>query len=191
MKNRISRLVTKLIVASCTCFSLSAFAADDDSGFLSMKKPNMFTSEYKPHFGLLAGVTSPEGSSDDESTLGLDIGYSPTRQNATLGGEYSFSQIGSGRAEEDQHTVLLKAGYNFGGDTMLIRHSWIGLGAGAIFTDDDTLAVASPMLGIDIPVTSQDKEYITLGANARYNFIENLEGVDDTMTINGAVKYWY
>lgn len=194
MKNRMSSLVTKLlvIVASCAFFSLSAFAADD-SGYSSMRKPNMFTSEYKPHVGLLAGAVMPEDSDgDDESNIGLDIGYAPTKENFTLGLEYGFSQVGSGNAEEDVHTALLKAGYAFGGDTTLIKHSWVALGVGALIGEDDTLGVAAPMIGFDIPVSDQDKEFITLGANARYNFVEEQGDLEnDSLTVNGAVKYWY
>jgi len=195
MKNRRnSSLVTKLlvIIASSTCFSLSTFAADD-SGYSTMRKPNMFTSEYKPHVGLLAGAVMPEDSdADDETNLGLDIGYAPGKENFTLGLEYGFSQVGSGDAEEDLHTGLVKAGYNFGGDTTLIKHSWVALGVGALFTDEDTLAVAAPMIGFDIPVSDMDKEYITLGANARYNFVEEQGDLEnDSLTVNGAVKYWY
>lgn len=194
MKNSISSLVTKLIVivASCTCFSLSAVAAEDDSGYSSMRKPNMFTSEYKPHVGLLAGAVMPEDSdADDETNIGLDIGYAPGKENFTLGLEYGFSQVGSGDAEEDVHTALLKAGYAFGGDTALIKHSWVALGVGALINEDDTLGVAAPMIGFDIPVSDQDKEYITLGANARYNFVEQVAPDNDSLTVNGAVKYWY
>lgn len=189
MKKRIS----SLLVILATCFGFSAIAADDDSGYSSMKKPNMFTSEYKPHVGLLAGAVMPEDSdADDETNIGLDIGYAPMKENFTLGLEYGFSQIGSGSAEEDIHTALLKAGYSFGGDTTLIKHSWVALGAGAIIGEDDTLAVASPMVGFDIPVSSQDTEYITLGANARYNFVEEVGDTEnDSLTVNGAVKYWY
>lgn len=189
----ISSLATKFIIIAASCFSLTAFAEDSDSGFLSMKKPNMFTSEYKPHFGLLAGVVTPEGDGSDESNVGLDIGYAPTKENFTLGLEYGFTQFGEGDAKEDVHNILVKPGYSFGGDTMIIKHSWVALGVGAYLTDSDTLLVASPMIGFDIPVTAQDKEYLTLGANARFNFVEEQDDVDenDSMAINGAVKYWY
>lgn len=181
-----------LLILACAFFSLAATAADD-SGYSAMKKPNMFTSEYKPHVGLLAGAVMPEDDdADDETNIGLDIGYAPTKANFTLGLEYGFSKVGSGAAEEDVHTALLKAGYAFGGDTMLIKDSWVALGAGALIGEDDTLAVASPMIGFDIPVTNQDKEYVTLGASARYNFVEEVAGTDnDSLTVNGAVKYWY
>lgn len=195
MTNKITSFITRslVLVASCACFSLSAVAAEDDSGFLSMKKPNMFTSEYKPHVGLLAGVVTPEDSDgDDETNIGLDIGYAPMKDRFMLGLEYGFSQVGSGDAEEDIHTALVKAGYSFGGDTTLIKHSWVALGVGALITDEDSLAVAAPMIGFDIPVTDQDKEFITLGANARYNFVEEQGDLEnDSMTVNGAVKYWY
>lgn len=181
-----------LLVIALSLFAFTAQAADDDYTSSSMKRPNMFTSEYKPSVGILAGMVSPEGDGDDEAAIGIDLSYAPTRQNFTLGGEYSFSRVGSGDAEEDVNTVLLKAGYSFGGDNMFMKYSWVALGAGAVFTDDDTLAVASPMVGFDVPVTSQDTEYISLGANARYNFIENLgTSENDTFTLNGAVKYWY
>lgn len=178
-----------LLILALSLFAASANAAE--TGSSSMNRPMDTTSDYKPSIGLFAGVISPEGSAEDEAAIGLDYSYAPNKDNLTLGAEYGFSKMGSGSAEDDQHTVLLKAGYSFGGENTLIRHSWVALGAGAIFTDSRTLAVASPMVGFDFPITSQDKDYLSLGANARYNFIENVADANDTMTINGAVKYWY
>lgn len=191
MTNRINLLFKAfaLIFTSLFLFSHSAYAADEDRGSLSMKKPNMFTSEYKPHVGLLAGVTSPEGRGNDEAEVGIDIGYSPTRDALRLGAEFSSARFGEGNNETDRNTLLLKAAYDFKTDTVFLRDSWVGLGAGAVFTDNDTVAVAAPMVGFDIPVTDTNKEYITLGANARYNFIE--ADAVDTFTLAGAVKYWY
>ncbi|MCM2354561.1 MAG: hypothetical protein NDI63_13170 [Pseudobdellovibrio sp.] len=196
MANRITAFITKtlvVVITSCALFSFAAQARDEDSGLLSMKKPNMFTSEYKPYVGLLAGMTSPEGDGDDEGEVGIDLGYSPTKANFMLGLEYSHAQFDDVAIDDeiDRDTVLLKAVWGFGGqtDAMFLRDSWIGLGAGAVFTDDDTVAVASPMIGFDIPVTSTETEYLTLGLNARYNFVE--ADAVDTGNISGAVKYWY
>jgi len=195
MTNKLSTLLKTalIVIASCACFNVTANAADDESGYSSIKRPNMFTSEYKPHVGLLAGVVNPEGDGEEESNVGLDIGYAPNRQNFTLGLEYGFTQFGEGDASEDIHNVLIKPGYAFGGDTMFIKHSWVALGLGAYLADNDTVLVASPMIGFDIPVTAQDKEYITLGANARFNFVEEQDDIDenDSAALNAAVKYWY
>lgn len=187
----ISAFITKtlVIVASCALFSFSAQAADEDRGMLSMKKPNMFTSEYKPHVGLLAGVTTPEGDSDGKTEIGIDIGYSPTKKAFRLGAEFSYARFIERNDEIDRNTLMVKAVYGFETDAVFFRDSWVGLGAGAVFTDDDTVGVAAPMVGFDIPVTDTNREYLTLGANARYNFIE--AGALDTMTVAGAVKYWY
>lgn len=192
MTNRMTTFITKMLVVitSCALFSFTANAAED-SGLLSMKKPNMFTSEYKPYIGILAGMTSPEGNGDDEAEVGLDIGYSPTKESLMLGAEYSHARFDdvSANDEIDRDTVLLKAGYKFNSDNMFIRNSWAALGAGAIFTDDDTVGVVTPMVGFDIPVTSTETEYLTLGLNARYSFVE--ADAVDTGTVAGAVKYWY
>lgn len=186
--------MTKILVVLTTIIftSLSTWAADD-SGYSMMKKPNMFTSEYKPYVGILAGMTYPEGDGTDEGEVGIDIGYSPMKTNFLLGAEYSHARFDDVAANDeiDRDTVLLKAVYGFRGDTdtMLLRDSWVGLGAGAVLTDDDTVAVASPMIGFDVPVTSTETEYLTLGLNARYNFVE--ADAIDTSTVAGAVKYWY
>lgn len=193
MTNRITAFITKtlVVIASCALFSFAAQAADEDSGLLSMKKPNMFTSEYKPYVGILAGMTSPEGDGDDEGEVGIDIGYSPDKANFMLGAEFSHARFDDVAINDeiDRDTLLLKAGYKFNSDNMFVRNSWVALGIGALFTDDDTLAVAAPAVGFDIPVTSTDTEYLTLGLNARYNFIE--ADAVDTGTVAGAVKYWY
>jgi hypothetical protein len=189
MTLKFSAFLKTLIIASALC-TVTANAADDFRSS-NTNASNDYVSEYKPSIGLLAGVTSPEGSSDEEAAIGLDYSLAPTKSNLTLGGEYLFSQIGSSSNEDDQHTLLLKAGYSFGGDTMIIKQSWVALGVGAVLTDNDTLAVASPMVGFDIPVTSQERDYLSLGANARYNFIENVANTDDTFTLAGAVKFWY
>lgn len=194
MTNRITAFITKtlvVVITSCALFSFAAQARDEDSGLLSMKKPNMFTSEYKPYIGILAGMTSPEGDGDDQGEVGIDLGYSPTKENFMLGLEYSHAQFDDVAINDeiDRDTVLLKAGYKFNSDNMFVRNSWVALGLGALFTDDDTVGVAAPMVGFDIPVTSTETEYLTLGLNARYNFIE--ADAVDTGTVAGAVKYWY
>lgn len=194
MTNRFTAFITKtlvVIMTSCALFSFAAQARDENSGLLSMKKPNMFTSEYKPYIGILAGMTSPEGDGDDQGEVGIDLGYSPTKENFMLGLEYSHAQFDDVAINDeiDRDTVLLKAGYKFNSDNMFVRNSWVALGLGALFTDDDTVGVAAPMVGFDIPVTSTETEYLTLGLNARYNFIE--ADAVDTGTVAGAVKYWY
>ncbi|WP_409479135.1 hypothetical protein [Pseudobdellovibrio sp. HCB154] len=194
MANRITAFITKTLVVvmtSCALFSFAAQARDEDSGLLSMKKPNMFTSEYKPYIGILAGMTSPEGEGDDEGEVGIDLGFSPTKENFMLGLEYGHAEFDDVAADDtiDRDTVLLKAGYKFNSDNMFVRNSWVALGVGALFTDDDTVGVAAPIVGFDIPVTNTETEYLTLGLNARYNFVEADEV--DTGNISGAVKYWY
>lgn len=180
-----------LLILALSFFTYTANAADEDSGLVSMKKPNMFTSEYRPSIGLLAGVTTPEGDNDGKAELGIDLAYAPNKGATRLGAEFSYARFNDEVANDeiDRNTLLLKAVYDFKTDVVFFRDSWIGLGAGAVFTDDDTVGVAAPMVGFDIPVTSTDTEYLTLGANARYNFVE--ADAEDTMTVNGAVKYWY
>lgn len=170
---------------------LSAHAEEDDGGYLSMKRPDIFASEYKPHVGLLAGVSTPEGDGDDNAEVGIDIGYQPKpTKPVEVGAEFTHAMVDDGLDETARNTVLLKATYNFESDTALIKDSYAGIGAGAVFESDDTLAVAAPIVGFDIPVTKQirTEDYMTLGANARYAFVED---ETDTFTLAGAVKYWY
>lgn len=184
-----SFLKTLLIVASSTLFSLTALAqSDEDSGYSAMKRPGMFAAENKPFVGLTAGVTAPEGDRDESAEVGVEIGIQPN-ETAGLSLEYNNATIDNGIDETTRNTVLAKAAYNFGGDTTLIKDSYVALGAGAVFLPDKTAAVATPIIGFDIPVTKGSSDYMTLGANARYAFVA--EGEDDTMTLNGAVKYWY
>jgi hypothetical protein len=157
-----------------------------DTGYSSTSKRNMFTSENKPHIGLLAGVTVPEGEGDETAEVGVDIGYQPLR-NYGFGAEFTNATVDTGVEDVARNTLLLKALYHFGEETM-IRYGYLGLGAGAVFVSDDTLEMIAPIAGFDVPVTSQDTEYITLGANARYNVIAD---ETDAFTLSGAVKYWY
>lgn len=189
MTLKFSGLVKTFIIASVLS-AVTAKAADDFRSSNTNRSKD-YVSDYKPSIGLLAGVTRPEGSNSEKAAVGLDYSLAPTKDNFTLGGEYSFSQIGSDANKDDQHTVLIKAGYSFGGDTFIIKHSWAAVGAGAVFTNSDTLAVVAPIVGFDIPVTNQNRDYLSLGANARYNFIEDVASTDDTFTLAGAVKYWY
>lgn len=162
----------------------SAQAAD--TGYSSVSKRNMFTSENKPHVGLLAGATMPEGDGDATAEVGVDIGYQPYK-NYGFGAEFSNATVDTGDDDIARNTLLLKAMYNFSEESG-IRYMYLGLGAGAVFTSDDTQAMVAPIAGFDVPVTSQNTEYITLGANARYNVIAD---ETDAFTLTGAVKYWY
>lgn len=154
-------------------------------------KPTPATrSEWVPHFGIIAGLTSPEGAYDNTGLVGLDFGYQPYIPFG-VGGELSYYRAnGDGANSALERTQLLgKATYNFGGERFLIKYSYIGLGLGAIFDNSEAHLVSAPMVGFDIPVASIQENPITLGANARYAILEG--SAPDAFSLNGELKVWY
>ena len=72
----------------------------------------------------------------------------------------------------------------------MIKHSWVGVAAGPVFANDGTDFAAAPIVGFDIPVHSElTGSYISLGAEAQYLVVNNEQ--PDSLTVNGAVKFWY
>jgi len=84
--------------------------------------------------------------------------------------------------------------YNFGGTIPVVRHSYVGAAAGAVFdrnTDFDGNWLASgPVAGFDIPVreVANDRS-VTLGAQAQYLFVEG--SAPDSMSLNAQAKFWF
>lgn len=166
--------------------------ASPGSSIYPKARPVETRSDFKPHVGLLAGMISPEGSYDAGSELGVDIGFQPYIPFAT-GLEVAYSRAENRNEADDLNrtTVLAKASYNFGGDIVILKDSYIGLGLGGAFTSDTSRWVSSPILGFDITVRElpQENQKVSLGAMAKYAIYEGSDV--DTFSLNGLVKYWF
>lgn len=147
-------------------------------------------SAQQPHIGLTAGVVNSNATDKTMPEYGLDLGFQPVVPFG-VGLEASSSQQPSENGIETNRTsVLAKASYNFGGDTPIFRHSYVGVAAGTILRDSGSGFAAGPLVGFDIPLSNrQDSSPLSLGAAAKYLFTDNNE--PETLSANGVLKYWF
>lgn len=171
-----------------TTTAMCAKAQQDQTS--TFPKPTETTrDEWVPHIGLLAGVATPEGDYDSTGEVGIDIGFQPYIPFG-LGAEISYYNSAGDNRDLERTQALAKGTYHFGGTTALIKHSYVGLGAGAVFKSNGTALVSAPILGFDIPLrTVENMNKLSIGANAKYAVIEGSE--PDSLSVVGAVKYWY
>ena len=160
----------------------------DPRSVVTNPRPVQEVAEFRPHLGLIVGVSRPEGSGQESSDLGVDFGYQAYIP-FSLGVEYFRSRIDDGNEIKDRNTVWLKSTYNFGGTIPVLNHSYAGLALGAVFNSDKTSAALAPVIGFDIPVTDMERGFLSLGATARYAVIS--DGELDTFSLGGVVKYWF
>lgn len=178
-----------LSVAAGTCL----YAADRDStSTFPVERPLSSWSESRPHIGVIAGVAAPEGSFHSTAEYGIDAGYQPYVPFG-LGAEITHSRTRSSSDELlDRTSLLIKGTYNFGGDTPVIKDSYVGIGVGPILKNDGTDIAAAPLVGFDIPLkdeTNKDRNFFSLGAHAKYVVVSSSD--PDGLSVNGVLKYWY
>lgn len=150
--------------------------------------------EMAPHIGVQLGLATPEGDAQSSPIVTIEGGFQPYIPFA-IGGELGFfeSKIrdsGGVLVSQNNVDVMLRGSYNFGGKITLIKHSYVGLGLGAIAADKVRGFVA-PIVGFDAPawtVEGDSSGYFTLGANAKYAAIFD---DNDNLIVSGALKYWY
>ncbi|MES3038714.1 MAG: hypothetical protein V4736_12475 [Bdellovibrionota bacterium] len=191
-------LIARLLLIGAMIVTVVAQAQDDAgettrTGSVNSTYPQPTRAtpdDWKPHFGLLAGISNPEGSYNTVGDVGLDFGFQPYIPFG-LGAEVSTNNLDAkGDGEDVQQTTLLARGtYNFGGSNNLIKYSYIGLGIGSVFTSRDTKLAGAPMIGFDIPIQDTERNFLSLGAAAKYLIIDG--GAPEQLALNGAVKYWY
>lgn len=148
-------------------------------------------SENAPYFGVMGGVSTPEGSYQSGGEYGLEVGYKPFNP---IGAAIEVShtdlkntQTTSNLARTD---VLFKATYTLGGAIPVIRDSYLGVGIGPIFKPDGTGFGSAPLLGFDIPLAKNREEAnFSLGANAKYLIVSGSD--PNALSVNGVLKYWY
>jgi hypothetical protein len=142
--------------------------------------------DYKLHMGLSGGISVPEGSAGDSPEFGVSVGYQPMIPFG-LGAEVATSKLDDG--SDDQRTSIFARGtYNFGGDTIVLKNSWVGVLGGPVIVDDNFEWGWAPTLGFDIPLSDKAHDFISLGLNARYMFVTDSP---DAFSAAAAVKYWY
>jgi len=171
-----------------------AMAAEDSKQMVSgtFPRPAEVSSpaEERVHMGLNMGFNSPEGSYDSAMGFGVDVGFQPYIPYG-LGAELFTTEMDADDTNnDDQRTALLaKGSYNFGGEIPVIRHSYVGLGAGPVLTGSTWDVGLAPLAGFDIPVTKLSGKDLSLGANIKY--LATLSDTPDSFMTNFAVKYWY
>ncbi len=176
-------------------FCMQAQAQDTSTGSSTLPKPRAVeeTTEWRPHVGLMLGVNSPEGSYRAAPEYALDVGYQPYIPFG-LGLEIATSRI----EQKDDGDALsrtmawVKGSYHFGGDTVILKDSYVGVGLGAAMKSDGTDIASAPLLGFDIPfknANSQERAYFSLGAHAKYMVVSGSD--PDALSLNGVMKYWY
>lgn len=185
-----SKMKIFILVAVATILvGLQAQAQDvERRSVLTQPRPVEVESEWKPHFGLLAGAAFPERSGVTASEFGLDFGYQPFIPFG-LGAELSHARIDDGTETRNRTTLWAKGSYNFGGDIDIIRYSYVAAGLGAVFKDNGTSLAVAPIVGFDIPLGLEDFNRMSLGASARYAFVADDEV--DTFSLSAVAKYWY
>lgn len=184
MKQRIFSLVcVPLLLIACALPVLA-----QKNTMMVKPRPVAISTEWKPHFGLLIGAAQPESTGITATEAGIEVGYQPYIPFG-LAVEFNHSGINSGKGASDRNTFWAKGNYNFGGTTFVLKNSYVGLGLGAVFKPGGTSMALAPLVGFDIPIKEERESYFSLGASMKYAVISDNEV--DTMTLSGAIKYWY
>jgi hypothetical protein len=186
MKKNVCRLGALII--STMFFALNAQAADESTKLLAQPRPVQDSSEWRPHIALFIGSAYPEGSGIVAAEFGIDVGYQPYIPFG-LSAEFTHAQIDDGTEMKERNTLWAKGTYNFGGDTVVIKDSYVGLGLGTVFKTDGISVAAAPLIGFDIPIDLTNSEHFSLGASSRYAIVSDREV--DTLSLAGVIKYWY
>ncbi|NCN95203.1 MAG: hypothetical protein GW917_00605 [Bdellovibrionales bacterium] len=190
-------LVQKSILVSVFGLSFNIYAQSTTESQLRKSLPEVraveVREEFEPHIAALVGVSNPEGSFDTGAEYGVDVGFQPV---IPFGAGMEVSQaIYNANAGDDfkRTSFLLKGTYNFGGNLMILRDSYVGLATGLLVEDigptTNTYGGLMPNLGFDIKTFKVDQDWVSLGANARY--LMTASDSPDVFAINGVMKYWF
>ena len=182
-----------LATSAVLALSLSSFAqtmTEEKAPTIVQPHPVQRTNEYRTHFGINAGINNPEGSRGATPELGIDVGYQPYIPFG-IGAELSTSRFDGADDEMHKRVTLLGRGtYNFGGETPVIRYSYVGLAAGPVFLHDGTEFGIAPVMGFDIPLFDKSVEdSVSLGFITKYLFVTSKD--PDSLMTSAAVKWWY
>lgn len=195
----IYRKFAMLMTAVMLMMASNYARAADNMGRIKNSFPKVsetMNPEYaKPHIGVMAGFSNPEGSFDTTGEYGLDVGLQPW---SPLGVGLEVTRVSTERTFRgvnqnlERTNVLVKGIYNLGGTIPVVRYSYLGLGLGAVFDTSaytGTHSGIAPLIGFDIPLTNDTANFFSLGAGAKYVFVSGPS--PDSFTVNGMVKYWF
>lgn len=193
MKNS---LILSVVIATILVAS-PVFASNETekgTSTLPAERDAINVAEEKPSMGLMLGTFVPDDGDVATTNIGIDFMFQP-RIPFGFGFEATHASPESTvTGKKLEHTtVLAKAQYNFGGTIPVIRSSYVGFGAGAQFQESDTQFAAAPIVGFDIPIRDEaDVSHVSLGANAKYLYVEGNEDTDsNAASLNGVLKFWY
>lgn len=167
--------------------SSNAFSQTEPGPTLPLIKVVETTEESRIHMGLNLGINNPEGTRGSTPEIGFDVGFQPIIPfGASL--ELSTSRFASGDDEFHKRTTMLVRGtYNFGGDTPVIRYSYVGVATGAVFLSDGTELGVAPLFGFDVPLDEAHK--YSMGFMGRYLFVTSKD--PDSLITSLAMKFWF
>lgn len=180
------------ICAALFFISLSAYSqvpVADSGPTIPLVKEVENKAERRVHIGMNLGINNPEGSRGATPELGFDIGYQPLIPFG-LSLELSTSRFdGADDEYYKRSTMLVRGTFNFGGDTPVIKYSYVGVATGAVFLNDGTEMGLAPVTGFDIPLDGETGESYSLGFMARYLFVTSKD--PDSLITSAAIKYWF
>lgn len=184
------------LVIFIATFSSLAFAQQDATSTFPTPQEVSSFEEQKFHVGVRVGMVNPEESYDGAFEYGAEVGFQPYIPFSVGMELTNFSSDNDQAADLERLKLLLKGAYNFGGNTHVIRNSFVGAGLGPVL---DTIGETTRgrlginlLAGFDIPLTdtgSVKPNSVSLGATANYLFVSN--SAPDTFGVTGLVKYWF
>jgi hypothetical protein len=153
----------------------------------TVSSTSMSETKYRAlHVGLLSGISSPNGGANSSAQFGADVGYQPY---ANIGAGLEASTAKLDDATKRQRTaVLAKSQYVMGGDVPVLKDSYLGAAAGPLFLSNVVRWGVAPMAGFDIPLSSSSHDFVSLGLNAKYLFVNK---TPNAFLTAAALKYWF
>lgn len=170
--------------------ALHVSAQDITQGTFPEPKKVTNRKEQMVHMGLSLGVNNPSGGYDTSLGMGVEVGFRPYVPFGVGAEVFTTNMNENNVSSNDQRTAALARGsYNFGGAIPVIRHSYVGMGAGPVVTGNTWDVGLAPLTGFDIPVNEQVGSALTLGASLKYLYTTSATA--DAFMMSAAVKYWY
>lgn len=167
----------------------TAHAAEPGTSFIQEPRAVKTESEFKPHVGILMGMSTPEGSYESSGNFGIESGFQPVIPFG-IAVSYSFQDYDTKNTlgqDLERALVSTKLTYHFAG-TSPIGKTFVGIAPGLSWENDVVYGAIAPLAGIDIPLENKAQP-ISLGLQTKYTIVAS-DG-PDTFDVNGIIKYWF